>query len=153
KIGAQRYRELVHGKRDDTVSDNPPTADPADQVRLVTVTLAGQVKAGKSSLINALLGQQRALTDVLPAPNEVDRYELQPAGVPTRLVLLDTVGYGHAGPKADQLRVTRETAQQSDLLLLVLHARNPARQADALLLKALRDWHTARPDLRMPPIL
>jgi predicted GTPase len=91
------------------------------------------------------------LTDVLPATSEVERYELQPEGVPTRLVLLDTVGYGHTGPKEDQLRTTRETAQQSDLLLLVLHARNPARQADAAMLKALRDWYADRPDLRMPP--
>src|SRR5262249_16308294 len=90
---------------------------------------------------------------VLPATHEVERYELQPEGVPPRLVLLDTVGYGHAGPKADQLRFTQETAQQSDLLLFVTHARNPARQADAELLKSLRAWFTARPDLRMPPIL
>ena len=42
----------------------PPAADPADQVKRVTVTLLGQVKASKSSLVNALLGEQRALTDV-----------------------------------------------------------------------------------------
>src|SRR5262249_635783 len=115
--------------------------------------LLGQVKASKSSLVNALLGEQRALTDVLPATSEVERYELQPKGVPTRLVLLDTVGYGHAGPKEDQLRTTRETAQQSDLLLLVLHGGKPGREADGAMLKGLRDWYAGRPDLRMPPIL
>ena len=58
----------------------------------MTVTVCGQVKQGKSSLINSLLGEQRARTDVLPATNEITRYELQPEGIPTRLVLLDTVG-------------------------------------------------------------
>lgn len=153
RVGARRYRELLEGIADDAASAGPQAAGSADEVRRVTVTLLGQVKAGKSSLINALLGEQRALTDVLPATNEMDRYELQPPGLPTRLVLLDTVGYGHAGPKADQLRVTGETAQQSDLLLLVLHARNPARQADAALLNSLRHWYAARSDLRMPPIV
>jgi predicted GTPase len=119
----------------------------------VTITLTGQVKAGKSGLINALLGERRAQTDVLPATNEIARYELQPEGIPTRLVLQDTVGYGHTGPRADQLKATTEAAQQSDLLLLVLHARNPARQADLELLQGLRAWFASRPDLRMPPVL
>src|SRR5207248_8590880 len=131
----------------------PAPAEPADQVRRVTVTLMGQVKAGKSSLVKALLGEQRAKVDVLPATAGVDRYELQPEGIPTRLVLLDTVGYGHEGPKADQVAVTRDSAQQSDLLLLVLHARNPARQADLAMLEDLRSWFASRPDLKKPPLV
>jgi predicted GTPase len=90
---------------------------------------------------------------VLPATAEVTRYELHPEGIPTRLVIFDTVGYGHEGPRADQLRATEEAARQSDLLLLVLHARNPARQADVELLRALRAWFMSRPDLKMPPVL
>jgi predicted GTPase len=152
RVGARRYRELVQGQ---TLDGQPVRveAEPADQVRRVTITVLGQVKAGKSSLINALLGEQRALADVLPATQDIARYELQPAGIPTRLVLLDTVGYGHTGPKEDQLKATQEAAKQSDLLLLVLHARNPARQADAELLGALKRWKAAHPELKMPPIL
>ncbi|HZT82493.1 MAG TPA: GTPase, partial [Gemmataceae bacterium] len=144
---------LPDGETAPAVAAPPPPPDAAAGVRQVTVTLMGQVKAGKSSLVNALLGEQRARADVLPATAGVDRYELQPAGIPTRLVLLDTVGYGHAGPKEDQLPVTQEAARQSDLLLLVMHARNPARQADRDLLQALRQWFASQPELRMPPIL
>jgi predicted GTPase len=143
RIGAARYRELVAAR----------TAPVGDEVPVVTVTLLGQVKAGKSSLVNALLGEQRARTDVLPATAGVERYELQTPGIPTRLVLVDTVGYGHAGPKADQLPATHEAVQQSDLLLLVLHARNPARRADVALLDELRDWFAAHPDLKRPPLV
>src|SRR5262249_53938991 len=71
----------------------------------------------------------------------------------TRLTLLDTVGYAHTGPRADQLRATQEAAQQSDLLLLVLHARNPGRQADLQMLRDLRAWYGTRPDLKRPPIV
>ena len=74
----------------------------------MTIAVFGQVKAGKSSLINALLGEQRAVTDVLPTTAGVARYDLHPKGIPSHLVLLDTVGYGHEGPKADQIASTRE---------------------------------------------
>jgi predicted GTPase len=159
RVGARRYRELREvwtGEPRPAPAEEPPgaqEADGADQVRRVGLTVMGQVKAGKSSFINAFLGEQRALTDVLPATDEVTRYELQPAGIPTRLVLYDTVGYGHTGPREDQLRATEEAARQSDLLLLVLHARNPARQADLEMLQKLRAWFATRPDLRMPPVL
>jgi hypothetical protein len=165
RVGAGRYRQLVRQRAPDgqpggavpspaeAEGARPLETDAADEVRRVTITLMGQVKVGKSSLINALLGEQRARTDVLPATSEIQRYELQPEGIPTRLVLLDTAGYAHTGPKADQLQATEDAAQQSDLLLLVLHARNPARQADHELLQRMRAWFADRPDLRMPPIV
>jgi small GTP-binding protein len=168
RVGAKRYRELLRqwntergeGSAPPAAPDGqatpvttPSPADSADQVREISLTIIGQVKAGKSSFINALLGEQRALTDVLPATDEVTVYQLQPAGIPTRLRLFDTVGYGHTGPRADQLRATAEAARQSDLIILVLHARNPARQADLEMVKELRAWFLSKPDLRMPPIL
>ncbi|HEV3255674.1 MAG TPA: GTPase [Gemmataceae bacterium] len=159
RVGAQRYRELVGAAAPGPATSaaeplaQPAAVDGAEEVRRVTLTVLGQVKAGKSSFINAVLGEQRAITDVLPATGEVTRYELQPAGVPTRLVVLDTVGYGHSGPREDQLRATQEAARESDLLLLVVHARNPARQADLELLQKLRAWFADRPELKMPPVL
>lgn len=153
RVGAARYRQLRQGAAP-TPSAPADAVDPGvEQVQRITVTLVGQVKAGKSSLINALLGEQRARTDVLPATDEVERYELNTPGVPTKLVLLDTVGFAHTGPRQDQLAVTRAAARDSDLLLLVLHARNPARQADLDLLKDLQAWFAARPELKKPPLV
>jgi small GTP-binding protein len=159
RVGATRYRELLleeasaRARRQAPADGQPAAAAPEEEVKRVTVTLLGQVKAGKSSLINALLGEQRARTDVLPATDEIARYELRQPGIETRLVLLDTTGYAHAGPKADQVRATQQAAQQSDLLLLVLHARNPARAADVQMLEQLQSWFTTHPDLKRPPIL
>lgn len=149
RVGVARYRALL------ARTDQPETPAGADTktIQQVTIVVLGQVKAGKSSVINALLGEQRAATDVLPATAGVERYDLHPQGIPTHLVLLDTVGYGHEGPKADQLAVTFESARQADLILLVLHARNPARQADVQLLRELREWFVARPELKVPPLL
>jgi predicted GTPase len=154
RVGARRWRELVLGEK-----ATPPAALEDGEVavpeaaRHVTFTLLGQVKAGKSSLANALLGERRAQTDVLPSTSGVQRYRLAPQGIPAEMELLDTVGYGHEGPAADQVTATREAAQQSDLLLLVLHALNPARQADLQMLAALREWFAARPELKMPAVV
>jgi predicted GTPase len=167
RIGATRYRQLVEqmalAKTTGSQAmekaaagpfpDGAAPTDAVEQVRQVTVTLLGQVKAGKSSLINALLGEQRARTGSVPMTQGVERYELVTPGIPTKLVLLDTVGYGHTGPKGDQVALTAEAARQSDLLFLVMHARNPARSADLAMLDQLRQWFAARPDLRSPPVI
>jgi predicted GTPase len=158
RVGASRYRELVeqYARPVAPVPAPPAAADgesgppPAPQV---TIALFGQVKAGKSSLVNALLGEQKARTDVLPATDRVTRYELNPAHVPTKLSILDTVGYGHEGPRADDLPATERAARAADVLLLVLHARNPARAADVTMLQKLRSYFTDRPDLKRPPII
>jgi predicted GTPase len=156
RVGAQRYRELLQPIAQ---APAPPAAGPAlpaddaEQVRRVTLTLLGQVKAGKSSLVNALLGEERAKTAVVPTTMAVTRYEVQPPGIATRLVLLDTIGYHHTDPRTDQFAATVDAAQQSDLLLLVMHARNPARQADLAMLRGLREWFGKRPDLKMPKVL
>jgi predicted GTPase len=153
RVGATRYRQMLARVTGDGRSAPAEDAEPAEEVRQVTLTVMGQVKAGKSSFINALLGEQRAKTDVVPATAEVTRYDLHPEGISTHLVLLDTVGYGHTGPKQDQLRATQEAARQSDLLVMVLHATSPARQADLEVLRALRTWFESQPNLKMPPVV
>jgi predicted GTPase len=158
RLGAARYREIMRRpfeqeRSADEQAKGPESAPEEEQVQSVTIALLGQVKAGKSSLVNALLGERQALTDILPVAGGMARYQLQPPGIPTRLVLLDTPGYAHTGPKEDHLRATLNAAQQADLLLLVLHARNPARQADLALLQRLRDWFGERPGLKMPRVL
>jgi predicted GTPase len=151
RVGADRYRELLRPEESAEPSDFQPAA-PADHAT-VTMTILGQVKAGKSSFLNALLGEQRARVDVVPATSTITRYDLRLAGPETHLQLLDTIGYAHAGPRADQAAETAEAAQQSDLVLLVMHALNPARSADLLMLEALEKWFQARPGVKMPAIL
>lgn len=149
RVGAERYRQLL-AQQERSAADGK---EPAEAVRQITVVILGQAKMGKSSLVNALLGEQRAQAHVVNPTSEITRYELSPAGIDTQLVLLDTVGYGHTGPHPDQRRATEQAARQADLLLLVVHARNPARQGDVDMLEDLRVFFQAQPELNPPPIL
>jgi predicted GTPase len=158
KVGARRFRELRSAWGLDPATTEPKsgTGDVVDtgaDIARVGLAVIGQVKAGKSSVINALLGEQKAETDVLPLTAGVTRYALPSDDKTVRLEIFDTVGYGREGPRQDQLRLTQELVQQSDLVLLVCHARNPGRQADLLMLQSLRTWSENHPTLRRPQIL
>jgi predicted GTPase len=169
RVGAERYRQLLQSQN--AVAETPPDGpiptteddrtevmaaekgDKADAVRQVAIALLGQVKAGKSSLVNALLGEQRARTNVLPETREVTRYDLKVEGIPTHMAVLDTIGYGHTGPRQDQMPATQNAAQQADVLLLVMHARNAAREPDLQMMRQLKEWFDSRPDLKLPKVL
>lgn len=162
RVGAKRYREIMAahtggaGPGTLVFKDDAPESPPPETVILgknLTVVLFGQAKVGKSSLINALLGEERARTAVVPATSSINRYELTSPDISQKMILLDTVGYAQAGPKEDQVRATFEAARTSDILLLVLHARNPGRQADIDMLQSLEKYFAQHPELKKPPIL
>ena len=84
------------------------------------VVLAGQVNVGKSSLMNALLGRDRAI--VTPHPGTTRDFleeTLDLAGLPVRLV--DTAGLRDARDpvEAEGLRRARELMAEADLVLWV----------------------------------
>ena len=85
------------------------------------VVLAGAVNAGKSSLLNALLGRERALvTDIPGTTRDFLEETCNLDGLPVRLT--DTAGLRQAEETVEQLGVTRsrEKVSQADLVVLVL---------------------------------
>src|SRR5207249_714821 len=109
RVGAKRYRELMAAYAPAEGAGGPAGKEKPGQAEAgrggaevpVCLTVYGQAKAGKSSLINALLGERRAATDVVPVTSEVTRYALRRGGEES-LEVLDTVGYGQEGPREDQ---------------------------------------------------
>jgi len=136
----------------------------------VQIALVGQVSSGKSSLVNALLGDNQAASDVLPTTREVQRYAITLGGLPpaartsgaaapppasdrVSVVLLDTPGYGEAGASLEQRRQIEAAVTSADAVLLILSANTAARKPDQQLLQQLEDYYHARPDLKFPPVI
>ena len=87
------------------------------------VVLAGQVNAGKSSLMNGLLGRKRAIvTDIPGTTRDFLEEHLTFDGLPIRLV--DTAGLRETGDIVEQegVRMSRDLSSQADLVLLVVDA-------------------------------
>ena len=181
RVGAKRYLELMalHQVPDPATASGgrqppgatagmkepEPSADPASSAGShrgadaprspglpVTVAVVGPVKAGKSSLVNALLGEQRAATDVLPLTAGITRYTLQQPGLPT-FTLLDTQGFGRDGPTQADVQAAVQAAREADVMLLTVPARSAARKPEADFLDRVRAGVAAVPNLKMPPVL
>jgi tRNA modification GTPase len=87
----------------------------------LTVALVGPPNAGKSSLLNALVGQDRAIvSDVPGTTRDVVEGAIVLAGVPVRL--LDTAGIETPRDQleAEGIRRSRQAMDESELLLVVL---------------------------------
>jgi tRNA modification GTPase len=89
----------------------------------VHVVLAGRPNVGKSSLLNRLAGQERAIvTPLAGTTRDALREPVQIDGVP--LVLVDTAGLRAAHDMVEQLGIerTRQELAQADLVLVVHEA-------------------------------
>ena len=87
----------------------------------LTVALVGPPNAGKSSLLNALLGCDRAIVSPTPGTTrDIVEGTIAIAGVPVRL--LDTAGLDAPRDdiEAEGIRRSRRAIDESDLLIVVL---------------------------------
>ncbi len=104
----------------------------------VHTVIAGRVNAGKSSLLNRLLNEERAIVAPLPGTTR-DFIEsgVEIAGIPFRLV--DTAGLRDAADEVEHkgISMTEKKVSEADLLLIVLDWSRPLSREDRdILLKA-----------------
>lgn len=154
RAGADAYRE-VFGAATISAPDAVKQPDTGRQWKLedVAIALVGQVSSGKSSLVNVLLGQAAAKSDVLPTTREVARYKLPLSETDAVVQLLDTPGYGEAGASDAQLQEIQKALHQADALVMVIDAHSPARKADQQTLAQITHYYQKNPQLKRPQIL
>ena len=102
--------------------------------RGLRVALRGRPNAGKSSLLNALVGSARAIVTAEPGTTrDVIEVGIDVAGVP--VVLVDTAGVRDTADAIERLGVARaeEAAATADVVLLVLDTARPLAEQTALL--------------------
>ena len=97
----------------------------------VPTVLLGKPNAGKSSLLNALLGYDRAIvTDVAGTTRDTVEEKAEVGGVLLRLI--DTAGIRQGGDAVEALGVerSRAAAKNASLAVLVLDGSRPLTQED-----------------------
>ncbi len=130
-----------------TLQDTPtPKESP------IKIAVVGEVNSGKSSLINALLGNSKAFVDERAVSVEYQYYPYQtPNAIDT--ILIDTTGYQSVDATgADSIKLLN-TITKSDMVIVVLRANSAAREADQALLKSIESYYDAHPKLRKPVVI
>ncbi|KAB2890423.1 MAG: tRNA uridine-5-carboxymethylaminomethyl(34) synthesis GTPase MnmE [Desulfobulbaceae bacterium] len=116
--------------------------DSAEQGRIVregiSVVIAGVPNVGKSSLLNALLQEERALVTAIPGTtrDSIEEY-LDIEGMPVRIV--DTAGIREHAEEVEELGIQRakQLMQQADLVLFLLDGSRDPGEADLRLYRML----------------
>lgn len=100
--------------------------------RGIRVAILGRPNAGKSSLLNQLLGHDRAIVSpVAGTTRDTIEETANIRGIP--VVFIDTAGLRDSSDEieAEGIRRSRDTAAKADLILHVIDASEPLTEADA----------------------
>jgi predicted GTPase len=138
---------------------NEPRSEVAAVGTAPRMLVVGQVKAGKSSLINALFGEVRAVSDALPATAALTEYRVQLGPSDTsdganraEAVILDSPGYDDVNMGKTTWQLVRDKLLDCDAVILVVSATSAARASDRKMLDEIRELFAKHP-VRHPPVV
>lgn len=103
------------------------------------VVLAGRPNVGKSSLLNYLAGQERAIvTEVAGTTRDTVEVDLNLSGV--RVCLVDTAGIRESADQIEKMGIARAEAaiEQADVVLVLLDGTSPLQIEDSQLLQRVQ---------------
>ena len=119
----------------DDVVDTLPCTEPEDEGERIKLAIVGRPNVGKSSLLNRLLGEQRAIVSPISGTTRdaIDTY-LEWEGTP--ITLIDTAGIrrrGKIGPGVEHYSVLRaiRAIQRADVAFLVIDGFQGVTAQDA----------------------
>ena len=97
----------------------------------VKTVIAGRVNTGKSSILNLLLNEEKAIVTSIPGTTR-DTVEstINLEGIPIRL--MDTAGFRKGGDEAEKIGInlTEQNMSNADLILIVVDQSQPLSQED-----------------------
>jgi tRNA modification GTPase len=106
----------------------------------LSTVIVGKPNVGKSSLLNALLRESRAIVTEIPGTTrDIIEETLNIKGVPIKLV--DTAGIRETEDIVEKLGVERSKAffNKADLVIFVLNAAEPLSEEDESIMRYLKD--------------
>lgn len=106
----------------------------------IVTAIVGRPNAGKSSLLNALARDDKAIvTDIPGTTRDIVEESVSVGGIPLRL--LDTAGIRETTDVVEQIGVERSMTAlgEADLILLVLNGHEPLHESERELLERVKD--------------
>ena len=118
--------------------------DEADQGKMIQegikTVIVGKPNAGKSSLLNLLVGEEKAIvTDIAGTTRDVLEENIQIQGITLRL--LDTAGIRESSNLVEQIGIkkAKEHVAEADLVLYVIDGSVPLDENDSQILELIKE--------------
>ena len=143
-ISLDGYEEELSGKLDDMTGEVEKLVRSADSGRVVSegirTVILGKPNAGKSSLMNVLLGEERAIvTDIAGTTRDTLEEHIHMHGI--SLNIIDTAGIRETEDLVEQIGVNRAkvAADEADLIIYVVDGSRELDENDAQIMELIRD--------------
>ncbi len=137
------YREVISSLKG-IAGDIKKLADTADSGRIfrdgLSVSIVGRPNVGKSSLLNRILGSDRAIVTEVPGTTRDTIEEMiHIGGVPVKFI--DTAGIRSTEDSVELIGMerSRRAVEQSDLVLFVIDASSPLNDEDTEISELIKD--------------
>ena len=143
-ISVDGYGEKLYDVVDILMKDIKKLIDSADDGKVIkegiNTVILGKPNAGKSSLMNALLGEERAIvTDIAGTTRDILEESIKLHGI--SLNIMDTAGIRETKDKVEKIGVDRAIshAKDADLIIYVIDASSPLDENDYDILKIVKE--------------
>ena len=143
-ISLDGYEAELSGKLDDMTGEMERLVRSADSGRVVSegirTVILGKPNAGKSSLMNVLLGEERAIvTDIAGTTRDTLEEHIRMHGI--SLNIIDTAGIRETDDVVEQIGVNRAkvAADEADLIIYVVDGSRELDENDAQIMDLIRD--------------
>ena len=136
------YSEQLKEKLEEIIKEIQHLIDTAEEGKMIKegirTVILGKPNAGKSSLLNALLGENRAIvTDIAGTTRDTLEEDVMIHGIPLKIV--DTAGIHETVDIVEKIGVdkARESVEEADLVLYVVDGNKPLDADDAQIIGLL----------------
>lgn len=136
------YSEQLKEKLEEIIKEIQHLIDTAEEGKMIKegirTVILGKPNAGKSSLLNALLGENRAIvTDIAGTTRDTLEEDVMIHGIPLKIV--DTAGIHETVDIVEKIGVdkARESVEEADLVLYVVDGNKPLDADDTQIIGLL----------------
>jgi GTP-binding protein len=125
------------------ISEIPPVAPEPEEEGVVRVAIVGRPNVGKSSLVNRLAGEERAIVSEEPGTTR-DPTDIRLEVGDRSVVLIDTAGLRRAGRREDRLErgsawMALRSIERANVVVLLLDAIEGVTEQDARIARLALD--------------